>query len=270
MIRRATIPGIVPGDYSIIRQIMAGTPNSSPVHTKIASKLKPAFAALLEAFDYATETGSDLWEFGVAIRDVLKLGLSESDLRLLVRKGYAEHAREITRLEDDVREFRHTANSSFCKRTCFVLTVDGAEHARSLGNHNDTSIISPRDSKNQLETQETESRPTPDVPPVWDAERRELRVDGELVKQFKWSAANQETILATFEEEHWPVRIDDPLPPHEEQDSKRRLSDTIKCLNRKQKHPLIHFRGDGTGEGVIWERVEPRDQTNSDARALKL
>ena len=49
---------------------------------------------------------------------------------------------------------------------------------------------------------------------------------------------------------------DDPLPPHAEQDSNsRRLSDTIKCLNRKQMNELIHFRGDGTGEGVIWERL---------------
>ena len=34
------------------------------------------------------------------------------------------------------------------------------------------------------------------------------------------------------------------------------LNDTIKCLNRKQKNALLHFRGDGTGEGVIWEVVE--------------
>jgi hypothetical protein len=63
-------------------------------------------------------------------------------------------------------------------------------------------------------------------------------------------------VLCAFEEEGWPARIDDPLPPQQDQDSKRRLSDTIKCLNRKQSHHLIHFRGDGTGEGVVWERVE--------------
>ena len=64
-------------------------------------------------------------------------------------------------------------------------------------------------------------------------------------------------ILSCFQESGWPVRIDDPLPPQAEQDSKRRLSDTIKCLNRKQVAPLMHFRGDGTGEGVIWERTCP-------------
>ena len=77
-----------------------------------------------------------------------------------------------------------------------------------------------------------------------------------LVKQFKWTAENQEAILCVFEEEGWPARIDDPLPPQAEQDSKRRLSDTIKCLNRKQANPILHFRGDGTGEGIIWELVD--------------
>ena len=69
-------------------------------------------------------------------------------------------------------------------------------------------------------------------------------------------------ILAAFEEEGWPSRIDDPLPPQPEQDSKRRLSDTIKCLNRKQASPLIHFRGDGTGEGVVWDTIRLDSNSN--------
>jgi hypothetical protein len=73
------------------------------------------------------------------------------------------------------------------------------------------------------------------------------------VKRFKWQAANQERILTVFEEEGWPARIDDPLAPSPAIDTKRRLSDTIKCLNRKQANALIRFRGDGTGQGVIWE-----------------
>ena len=74
---------------------------------------------------------------------------------------------------------------------------------------------------------------------------------------------NQEAILTAFQEEGWPARIDDPLPPHPEQDPKRRLNDTIKCLNRKQSQSLIHFRGDGTGEAVIWERVAKNGSNGS-------
>ncbi|PHR86470.1 MAG: hypothetical protein COA78_37910, partial [Blastopirellula sp.] len=92
--------------------------------------------------------------------------------------------------------------------------------------------------------------------PTWDADRRLLRINGTIVKRFKWTASNQEAILATFEEDGWPARIDDPLSPQPEQCPKRRLSDTIKCLNRKQQNKLIHFRGDGTGEAVTWELVE--------------
>ena len=58
-----------------------------------------------------------------------------------------------------------------------------------------------------------------------------------------------------FEEESWPPRIDDPLPPHPDLMPKRRLHDTIKSLNRNQKNHVIRFMGDGTGEGIRWGLV---------------
>ena len=79
--------------------------------------------------------------------------------------------------------------------------------------------------------------------PKWDRDRHELRVGDRIVKRFKRPAVNQETILATFEDDGWPSRIDDPLPTLAEQDPKQRLHDTIKCLNRSQKRHLIHFQG---------------------------
>jgi hypothetical protein len=91
--------------------------------------------------------------------------------------------------------------------------------------------------------------------PKWDRDRQELRLGDVVVKQFKVPAVNQERILAAFEEEGWPVRIDDPLPPATDQDPKARLHDTIVSLNRNQKHPLIRFYGDGTGQGVRWGAV---------------
>ena len=89
--------------------------------------------------------------------------------------------------------------------------------------------------------------------PKWDRDRQELRVGSIVVKQFKVPAANQEVILSAFEEESWPPRIDDPLPPHGEQTPKRRLQETIKSLNRNQKRALVRFLGDGSGQGVRWE-----------------
>ena len=95
--------------------------------------------------------------------------------------------------------------------------------------------------------------------PKWDRDRRELRLGGELVKVFKLPSPMQEAILMAFEEEHWPPRIDDPLPVHPELIPKRRLHDTIKSLNRNQKRSLIRFMGDGTGEGIRWERISAED-----------
>jgi hypothetical protein len=225
-----------------------------------ASKLKTALAALLEASDYAADTNCDRWDFAVPIRGLRKLGLSEADLRWLVRKGYVEHAREVTVPGDDGREFRPTGNLTFTRRTCFVLTETGMANARAESER--PAVATPPGDGRGIARKKGETAPKPTI--CWDAESRKLHVNGCLVKRFKWPALNQEIVLNAFQEEGWPERIDDPLPPQPGQDSKRRLSDTIKCLNRKQTNPLIHFHGDGTGEGVFWELVDPKPEANGD------
>ena len=92
--------------------------------------------------------------------------------------------------------------------------------------------------------------------PSWDPDRRVLRIDGRVVKRYKVPSPNQEAIIAAFEEEGWPTAIDDPLPPHPEQDSKRRLRKTLQSLNANQTQHLLRFRGDGTGERILWERID--------------
>jgi hypothetical protein len=219
-------------------------------------KLRAAFAVLLEAFDYAVDTRSDYWEFAVSIGHFHELGLNETDLRWFVRKMYVHHAREVTVQGVNGREFRPTGDLTFCKRTCFVLTDSGVSMARLLLEK------ATEDTQCDPLSASKESR-FGTLVPVWNANTRELRIDGKVVKRFKWYAMNQEIVLSSFQEEGWPLRIDDPLPPQPEQDSKRRLSDTIKCLNRKQINELIHFRGDGTGEGVVWERIVETVQVSS-------
>lgn len=92
-----------------------------------------------------------------------------------------------------------------------------------------------------------------DGQPLWDAQRRQLWLGSKLVKEFHQQAANQILILDVFQEEDWPARIDDPLPPVDGVDSKRRLHDAIKNLNKCRKHLRLRFHGDGTGTGVLWE-----------------
>ena len=91
--------------------------------------------------------------------------------------------------------------------------------------------------------------------PRWDPNRRELWLDGLLVKRFRQPSPNQEKILSVFQEEGWPSSIDDPLPQDFGQNPKRRLNQTISNLNRCHQTSLIRFEGDGTGESVMWNRI---------------
>lgn len=86
--------------------------------------------------------------------------------------------------------------------------------------------------------------------PRYDCERRELKYRGQLVKRLRQKADHQEVVLRAFEEDGWPSRIDDPLPAG-------KLAETVKHLHRAMKAPILRFRADGTGEGIIWEPADP-------------
>lgn len=222
----------------------------------LPARFRAALTLLLDAFKYAEQTNGDCWEFAVEIHELNEAGLTKNDLRFLVRREFVEHATEVTILGNDGRQFQSTGDLTFTERTCMVLTPAGLVAATESCNTQASQKAKPPPFvRKSMELNAT-------ALPTWDPDRRILSIAGTTVKHFKWPAANQETILAVFEEEGWCSRIDDPLPPQPEQDSKRRLSDTIKCLNRKQVRPLIHFRGDGTGEGVVWESIRADSKSN--------
>jgi hypothetical protein len=225
------------------------TPNG-----RMANPFGPALSVLLGASQYAAYTHVDPWEFAVEIGQLRALGLTDNDLRFLVRLRYVDHATEVTPINKDGRQFRRTGDLSFTERTCFVLAPEGIVAVRGGGG---SAMQRPVLGLRVLRIPPDQVLGQEQVVPSWDAQRRVLYFIDKLVKQFKWYSANQEKILSAFEEEGWPTRIDDPLPPAPCLDVKRRLSDTIKCLNRKQTNELIHFRGDGTGRGVIWESRGP-------------
>jgi len=220
-----------------------------PTDFIVAPKFRRALALLLEARSYAEQTNSSHWEFAVETRQLLRLGLSENDLRFLVRTQYLDYAQEVKIAGCFSRQFRPTCALSITRRTCFVLTGKGIEAALN-------SFVAPSRSASNGDSTNRSSRValTQEVSPipVWETDRRVLSFGGQIVKHFKRRAVNQELILTAFQEEGWPTRILDPLSPHPSHDVKRRLSDTIKFLNRCQRNELISFHGDGSGEGVIW------------------
>ncbi len=232
--------------------------------TSLQGKFAQAMQVLTEASAYAADVNSCRWEFAISIRRLELLGIHENDLRWLAKKGLVEHRREVVPCPNDGvgcdgRRFQSTGNSTFTQESCFVLTDSGAAFSESWGVENEVASEfnslwngSLRDGSlrdgSLWNGAAVHSRK-----PYWDLESRTLRLNSIIVKRFRWRAVNQEAVLCAFQEEGWPSRIDDPLPPDPELVTKRRLADTIKCLNRKQSKPLVHFRGDGTGEGIVWE-----------------
>ena len=58
---------------------------------------------LAEAHDYAADSHCGPWQYAVEIDSLLAGGVTAIDLHWLVKSGYAEHAREVTRLSDEER-----------------------------------------------------------------------------------------------------------------------------------------------------------------------
>jgi hypothetical protein len=229
------------------------------------SGFQVGLAQLAEAIACAADRGSDPWQFAVSIEVLLGLGVSESELRWLVSKGYAQHAREITTARDTTRRFQPGRSLAFAKTTCLVLTDAGARYAATvLGELRTGPCFGEKTpSVQRRSVEDTDQSPSvglcgplrPTDRPHWDGDLRVLRVGTCMVKKYMLPSPNQETILAAFQEEGWPRHIDDPLSPKGDQDPKCRLHDTIKRLNRHQRMRLLHFSGDGTGTGVCWEMV---------------
>lgn len=247
---------------------------STPPPQPLSQRMVAGLTFLLQAREYADDVQTDIWDFALELRELRSVELTNSDLRWLVMKGYVEHARETTVPGEDQRSFRRTKGLWFTKRTCFVLTDEGVDAAHSLGIYEtDMDHIADPVVSNAVAPPPRPVVAAPEplarVVPRWDGDLQELRVNGVIVKQFKVPAPNQEMILSAFQEENWPARIDDPLPPTHDQDSKRRLHDTIVSLNRNHKSRFIRFMGDGTGEGVRWTLVtddaDPRDSDPRDS-----
>jgi hypothetical protein len=85
--------------------------------------------------------------------------------------------------------------------------------------------------------------------PSWNKDKRELHFGEKLARRVPRpkQAKNVARVLDAFEEQHWPPRIDDPLPGGRDSN---RLNRTITVLNSGLR--LIRFHADGTAEGISW------------------
>jgi hypothetical protein len=202
-----------------------------------AQEHSQALLSLLEAHEIAAELKRPPWDLALQLSSLHDLGVSDSHLRYLICQELVEHRFETGSADQDKRTFSAAGFLRFTADSCFVLTTTGLLAAKRLTRPN--GARDPAVHATQM--------------PHYDTAKRILFFAGEIVKQFRVPAENQELILMAFEEEEWPPHLTDPLPGKAETPAKRRLSDAIRNLNANQHHRRIRFRGDGRGSGVVWE-----------------
>lgn len=239
----------------------AGESTSPPINESFRAGL----VVLWRAYIGAQYTGASVWDFAPRIDRLCEAGMTSSDLRWLVAKGFAEHGQETTGHRDSHRSFRRSNSYFFHNQSWLTLTPSGATLAEDVFRG---GAPSPQETRSAPAVVASETAalantrpaayeitipPTFALKPRWDAIRRELSWAGRIVKRFRVPALNQETILSVFEEEGWAEHIHDPLPANNHIDAPTRLHDAINRLNRCQINPLIRFHGDGKGTGVFWE-----------------
>lgn len=237
--------------------------------TLIDDGLRAGLALLWRAYICAHATGANVWDFALRTGRLYLAGMTSSDLRWMVAKGFAEHGQETPGYNDTDRSPRRSNGYSFNEHTSLILTPRGAalaEHVfgktarwpqATLSALAAVAAETPALATERHAAYETNRPATPALNPHWNATRRELFLGGRIVKRFRVPARNQERILSVFEEEGWAEHIHDPLPVTYDIDAPTRLHDAINRLNRCQINPLLRFRGDGRGTGVLWELSQP-------------
>lgn len=244
----------------------------SGIPVQMTTPTVAAIQRLRDAYDSAFACSRDPWDFSVELNQMQAAGVETHVLRTMICKGWIVHQVEKTKSEQTRREFEPVTDLVLSERSCFVISKQGyavseaiaqnssinssnSDRSLSMSSHHSGPSRDPNENPAPKQPSQlgSSSQSHPQLKPIWDRERRELRFGDIVVKRFKWPAENQELVLNAFEDLGWPKRIDNPLEAHPTICPKRRLHDTLKCLNRKQVNELIKFRGDGTGLGVLLE-----------------
>jgi hypothetical protein len=209
-----------------------------PAHFPDAARA--AMAPLWKAFACAQDLKLDPWEFALPLLHLFDLGVDKRDLRWLVLHGYVA-------FRDRARRSRLSTNVAAGGDPRLMITETGVMAAGLRG---EGASWPPGGSANSAEILPFCLRL-----PRWDRKRRVLLFDECVVKRFRLPAKNQEAVLSMFEDEGWPPSIPDPLPFVTGHWPKERLHATIRHLNASHEDRLIRFRGNGTGEAVLWEPI---------------
>src|SRR6185295_19166190 len=162
------------------------------ISSLIDESLRAGLAVLWRAYICAQDTGANVWDFALRTGSLYEAGMTNSDLRWMVAKGFAEHGQETSGYDDPHRSFRRSNGYFFNNHTCLILTADGAalaehvfrETARSpqatlaaLAAVAETAALA----NARQAASERNTAAAPALRPRWDTTRRELSLAGLIV-----------------------------------------------------------------------------------------
>ncbi|MEX2113122.1 MAG: hypothetical protein WD845_08045 [Pirellulales bacterium] len=178
-------------------------------------------------------------------------GIEYNDLRWLIRRGLVGHA-VATPSANGTLAFRRQASLTFTSNSRIALSSAGVKVARELI---ETGALRASQVLELAGVDDGRSAPGPPASersPNWNPHRGELKLGNLVVKRLTLVTADEEVVLATFEELAWPERIDVPLHAGSHEAARLRLQKSVQALNR-QPRELIRFQQDECTGGVRWE-----------------
>ena len=237
---------------------------NEPVHGSVLLGPRPLpmriqlfLNALREALEYALDLNTSRWEFAVEWDALRRFGVTRSDLRWLSARGLIESGLEASKPECQLRSFQHCQRLVVSRRTCFVLT-DAGEELLADG------LLANRSRLEDADWPTSDSPPENDSAaalPQWDHDRQELRLGSTVLRQFKLPSADEERVLAAFEERGWPHRIGSPFPA---EGDRQRLIECVVALNWRLRRPLLHFEVSEQDLEVTWTFRHGNGTTNEE------
>src|SRR5262245_23022469 len=104
----------------------------APAHTHphVEPAQRAGLQILHDADTQATRLGYDPWDFAVELDELLRHGLTRTDVRVLIALGLVEHGCERRRTKN--RRFHPREGLRLSRRSCFVLTELGRDAAARL------------------------------------------------------------------------------------------------------------------------------------------
>jgi hypothetical protein len=130
-------------------------------------RVRTAVVLLRDAWDGAGDLHLAPQEFAVEVGQLRADGLTNTDLRWLIGKGYVEHLYEMPAGAKQARAFRRESSLSITQASCFVLTEEGHSALSGWAEPSDGHSCRPGEGERSGIAPRSSH-------PRWDAEQREL------------------------------------------------------------------------------------------------